>query len=122
MHKLSGPFISRRTLLKAGALSAALVALPVWSTKVIAQATNAMTAQVGSPGPNGLISFHAGWMIPLEDQKALLVLEEKKIKEAQAAAPKAAQNPGAATEVSKPTKKTWSEKLQDSWKQVKNYF
>jgi hypothetical protein len=55
-------------------------------------------------------------------QKALLVLEAKKIKEAQAAAPKAAQNPGAATEASKPTKKTWSEKLQDSWKQVKNYF
>jgi hypothetical protein len=50
------------------------------------------------------------------------VLEAKKIKEAQAAAPKAAQNPGAATEASKPTKKTWSEKLQDSWKQVKNYF
>jgi hypothetical protein len=81
-----------------------------------------LTAQVGSPKPNGLISFHAGWMIPAEDQKALLVLEEKKIKEAQAAAPKAAQNLDSANETSKPAKKTWTEKLQDSFKQVKNFF
>ena len=61
-------------------------------------------------------------MIPAEDQKALLVLEEKKIKEAQAAAPKAAQNLDSANETSKPAKKTWTEKLQDSFKQVKNFF
>lgn len=122
MHKSLDFFISRRTLLKASALSATLLALPAWSTKAIAQASSAVASQVRSSKPDGLISFHAGWVIPIEDQKALLVLEEKKIKEAEASAPKAAQNLAAATEASKPIKKTWSEKLQDSWKQVKSYF
>ena len=114
--------ISRRSILKAGALSAALLALPAWSAKVIAQTTSAVAANVGSPKPNGLISFNAGWMIPVEDQKALLALEEKKNKEAQAAAPQATQSTEASVDAAKPAKKTWSEKLQDSWKQVKSYF
>lgn len=122
MHNPLDSFISRRSLLKAGALSAAIVALPVWSTKVIAQSVNASAAQVANSKPNGLISFNAGWMIPAEDQKALLALEVKKNQEAQAAAPKSAQNPDAANEASKPVKKTWTEKLQDSFKQIKNFF
>ena len=114
--------ISRRSILKAGALSAALLTLPAWSTKVMAQASSAVAAKVGSPKPEGLISFNAGWMIPAEDQKALLALEEKKNKEAQAAAPQAPQSTNTSTDGAKPAKKTWSEKLQDSWKQVTSYF
>lgn len=114
--------IPRRSILKAGALSAALLALPAWSAKVIAQTTSEVAAKAGSAKPNGLISFNAGWMIPVEDQKALLLLEEKKNKEAQAAAPQATQFTEASVDTAKPAKKTWSEKLQDSWKQVKSYF
>ena len=114
--------LSRRSVLKAGAISAALLALPAWPTKVLAQASSAVSAKVGSPKPSGLISFNAGWMIPVEDQKALLALEEKKNKEAQAAAPNVPQAMDALVETAKPAKKTWSDKLQDSWKQVKGYF
>lgn len=122
MHKSLDFFISRRTLLKASALSLTILTLPAWSTKVIAQTSNAVPLQAGSPKPDGLVSFNAGWMIPVEDQKALLALEVKKNQEAQAATPKANQNPEAGTESSKSTKKSWTEKLQDKWKQVKDYF
>lgn len=122
MHKPSDFFISRRSLLKAGALSATLLALPAWSTKVIAQATGVVSSQVGSPKPSGLISFNAGWMIPAEDQKALLALEEKKKKEAQPVTQPTAADPVASAEATKPVKKSWGDKLQDTWKKVTNFF
>ena len=108
--------MSRRSLLKAGAISATLLALPAWSTKVIAQASSALSSHVGSPKPNGLISFNAGWMIPVEDQKALLDLEEKKKKEAQPVTQPTAADPVANAEATKPVKKSWGDKLQDNWK------
>jgi len=112
--------ISRRTLLKVGTVSAAILAVPTWSTKVIAQVNTAVTSRVGSPKPDGLISFNAGWQVPIDDQKALLALEEKKIKEAQAAKPPAA--PGAVNDATAPAKKSWGDKVQDTWGKVKNFF
>jgi hypothetical protein len=114
--------LSRRAVLKAGALTTIFLALPALSTKVLAQASNAIAEKMAGPKPNGLISFNAGWMIPAEDQKALLLLEEKKIKEAQASSAQVSQSTDASADGAKPTKKIWTEKLQDTWKKVKNYF
>jgi len=66
--------ISRRTLLKVGTVSAAILAVPTWSTKVIAQVNTAVTSRVGSPKPDGLISFNAGWQVPIDDQAARLAM------------------------------------------------
>lgn len=120
MHNLFRAPVSRRALLKIGAASAALLAIPAWSGKVIAQTSNAIASKLGSPKPDGLISFNAGWQIPVEDQKALLALEEKKIKEAQAAAPKG--TPVSADAQNAPIKRSWSDKVQDVLVKVKNFF
>ena len=120
MPNLLHASVSRRTLLKVGAVSAAILAIPAWSSKVIAQTSNVISSKVGSPKPDGLISFNAGWQIPVEDQKALLALEEKKIKEAQSAAPQVA--PGVGDVGPTPTKKSWRDKVQDAWGKVKSFF
>ena len=114
--------LSRRSLLKVGALSAILLAFPALPTKVLAQASNAIAEKMAGPKPNGLISFNAGWMIPAEDQKALLALEEKKIKEAQASSAQASQSTDESADGAKPAKKIWTEKIQDTWKKIKSYF
>ena len=115
--------ISRRSLLKGGAALAAILSIPVWSRKGIAQSANAIASKVGSPKPDGLISFNAGWQIPIEDQKSLLALEETKIKEAQAAtsqtAPSVATGPD---NLAKQANKGWKDKVQDAWSKVKGFF
>lgn len=119
---LSAP-ISRRSLLKGSVVLAVISSIPVWSSKVIAQGANAIVSRVGSPKPDGLISFNAGWQIPVEDQKSLLALEETKIKEAQAAtsqtAPSVATGPD---NLAKPVNKSWKDKVQDVWSKVKGFF
>ena len=124
MPNLFQTSLTRRSILKAGSLSVILLALSSFQSKVIAQGASVNTANTnqGSLKPNGLISFNAGWMIPVEDQKALLALEEKKNKELKAASVQAPQNPDASVELAKPAKKTWSEKLQEAWKQAKSFF
>lgn len=121
MPNLLHASVSRRTLLKVGAVSAAILAIPAWSSKVIAQTSNVISSKVGSPKPDGLISFNAGWQIPVEDQKALLALEEKKIKEAQAASPPQVA-PGVGDTAPTPTKKSWRDKVQDAWGKVTSFF
>jgi len=125
MHKILRLKLSRRAILKAGTISLALSALPFGISNSLAQTPNPPLPNGGSPKPTGLIAFNAGWMIPVEDQKALLALEDKKKEEAKALAPQSspAQQPNAApVEAAKPPKKTWTEKLQDSWKQVRSFF
>lgn len=122
MYKAANFKLSRRSALKTGVASLALALMPIWSAKSIAQ-----TANLSSPGgtgskPNGLISFNAGWMIPAEDQKALLALEEKKKKEVESATKPATADPVNNAEATKPVKKSWGDKLQDNWKKVTNFF
>ena len=115
--------ISRRSLLKIGAISGALLALPLWNSSAVAQSASNVTSKVIDARPDGLVSFNAGWAIPLEDKAALLVLEEKKIKEAQAAAPVAGgANTSGANDPVKAPKKSWGDKAQDAWNKVKNFF
>jgi len=125
MPKLLNTTISRRSLLKVCAISTALLTLPLWGTRAIAQSAGNTVAKAVQNQPEGLVSFNAGWAIPLEDKPALLVLEEKKIKEAEAAAPKSATaNASAGTEGGPAPKsnKTWGDKIQDAWSKVKGIF
>jgi PAB1-binding protein PBP1 len=96
------------------------MAISAWSIKAIAQTTNSVGSIVSSPKPDGLISFNAGWQIPVDDQKALLALEDKKIKEVQAASPQATM--GASDTPPTLAKKSWSDKVQDAWSKVRNFF
>ena len=115
MPKMLNVSISRRSVLKLGVISSALLALPLWGSQVIAHSA----PSVASKAPEGLVSFNAGWAIPLEDKPALLVLEQAKIKEAQAAAPQSAANPNTSV---KPANKSWTDKAQEAWSKVKGFF
>jgi hypothetical protein len=112
--------ISRRSVLKLGVISSALLVLPLWGNRAIAQSTPGGISKVA---PEGLISFNAGWAIPLDDQPALLALEQAKIKEAQVAKPQSAfQNSANPDATAKPVKKSWTDKAQEAWTKVKGFF
>lgn len=115
--------ISRRSLIKFGAVSGALLAMPFWGNNAIAQSTSGNAPKAVETKPEGLVSFNAGWAIPLEDKSALLSLEQKKIKEAQAATSQAGPSSAAGSDnLAKPTNKNWKDKAQDAWSRVKSFF
>jgi hypothetical protein len=119
MPKMLNVSISRRSVLKLGVISSALLVLPLWGNRALAQST----LGAASKAPEGLISFNAGWAIPLEDKSALLTLEQAKIKEAQAAAPQSAgQNSTNPPASAKPVNKSWTDKAQEAWNKVKGFF
>jgi len=106
----------------------ALVASSFFSKLVGAQ-----TADTKSPAPltapakiEGNVGFNAGWVIPLEDKKALLELEAQKKKAAEAkdasAKPAAPAAPAITEANGKPAKKTWGEKAQGWLDSVKAWF
>ena len=103
------------------------------ATSLVSKFVGAQTADPKSTAPltapvkiEGNIGYNAGWVIPLEDQKALLELEaqKKKAAEAKDASTKpAAPAAPAITEASgKPAKKTWGEKAQGWLDSVKSWF
>ena len=111
----------------------------LWSTtalvasSLVSKFVGAQTADPKSTAPltapvkiEGNIGYNAGWVIPLEDQKALLELEaqKKKAAEAKDASTKpAAPVAPAITEASgKAAKKTWGEKAQGWVDSVKSWF
>lgn len=113
--------ISRRSLLKLGAISGVLLALPMWSSRSIAQSLSSPASKGSEIKPEGLVSFNAGWVIPLEDKSALLALEEKKIKEAQASTSTSNTSSGDAAP-SKAAKKSLGDKAQEVWSKLKSFF
>lgn len=119
MPKLLNATISRRSVLKLSLVSSALLILPFWSNRANAQAN----LGGASKAPEGLISFNAGWAIPLEDKPALLALEQAKIKEAQAKAPQITSSSTTGSDSSvKPTNKNWMDKAQEAWSKFKGFF
>ena len=106
----------------------ALVASSLVSKFVGAQtADSKSTTPLATPVKiEGTIGYNAGWVIPLEDQKALLELEAQKKKAAEAkdaSAKPAAPVAPAITEASgKAAKKTWGEKAQGWLDSVKSWF
>mgnify|MGYP006283306683 CR=1 FL=1 len=122
MSSLTNFSITRRALLKMGAISVVLVA----NTGVVGRANGQGSVNSGTTSaadvtkPTGLISFNAGWQIPVEDQKMLLGLEQKKIQEAQAT--QVSTSTAAVDGEVKSVKKSWSDKLKESWLKVKGIF
>lgn len=115
--------ISRRSLIKLGAVSGALLAIPFWGNNAISQSTFGNVSKAVETKPEGLVSFNAGWAIPLEDKSALLSLEQKKIKEAQAASSQVAPSGAAGSDnLAKPANKNWKDKAQDAWSKAKSFF
>ena len=114
----------------------------LWSTtalvasSLVSKLVGAQTADPKSTTPltapvkiEGNIGYNAGWVIPLEDQKALLELEAQKKKAAEAkeastkpAAPAAPVAPAITEANGKPAKKTWGEKAQGWLDSVKAWF
>lgn len=120
MPRMINAAISRRSLLKLGVVSSALLILPFWGNRAIAQSK---PGTISKASPEGLISFNAGWAIPLEDKPALLTLEQAKIKEAQAAAAQSvAQNNANPNASAKTSNKSWTDKAQEAWSKVKGFF
>lgn len=114
---------SRRSLLKLGAVSGALLALPFWSGQAISQPVSGASSKTVESKQDGLVSFNAGWVVPLGDKADLLALEQKKIKEAQAAAPQQiSPNASGSDGALKPANKNWMDKAQDAWSKFKGFF
>ena len=111
----------------------------LWSTtalvgsSLVSKFVGAQTADPKSTAPltapvkiEGNIGYNAGWVIPLEDQKALLELEAQKKKAAEAkdaiTKPAAPAAPAITEANNKPAKKTWGEKAQGWLDSVKSWF
>ena len=111
----------------------------LWSTtalvasSLVSKFVGAQTADPKTTAPltapvkiEGNIGYNAGWVIPLEDQKALLELEAQKKKAAEAKdasnKPAAPAAPAITEANGKPAKKTWGEKAQGWLDSVKSWF
>lgn len=111
----------------------------LWSTtalvasSLVSKFVGAQTADPKTTAPltapvkiEGNIGYNAGWVIPLEDQKALLELEAQKKKAAEAkdasTKPAAPAAPAITEANGKAAKKTWGEKAQGWLDSVKSWF
>ena len=111
----------------------------LWSTtalvasSLVSKFVGAQTADPKTTAPltapvkiEGNIGYNAGWVIPLEDQKALLELEAQKKKAAEAkdasTKPAAPAAPAITEANGKAAKKTWGEKAQGWVDSVKSWF
>lgn len=117
MDRLLGIPLTRRSLLKAGIASSLAITLFPWVDSAKAQSSAGSIAKAVENKPDGLISFNAGWQIPLGDKAELLALEEKKIKEAQAK--QSNEKTVSTEEAPKNIKKGWLDKAQDLWIRAK---
>ena len=104
-------------------VASSLVSKFVGAQTVDPKSTAPLTAPVKIEGN---IGYNAGWVIPLEDQKALLELEAQKKKAAEAkdaiTKPAAPAAPAITEANNKPAKKTWGEKAQGWLDSVKSWF
>jgi hypothetical protein len=111
----------------------------LWSTtalvasSLVSKFVGAQTADPKTTAPltapvkiEGNIGYNAGWVIPLEDKKALLELEAQKKKAAEAkdasTKPAAPAAPAITEANGKAAKKTWGEKAQGWLDSVKSWF
>ena len=112
--------IHRRDLLKLG-VGSLLVALMSPFVYGQSSASNASkTADLSKSAVDGTVTYNAGWVVPLEDKAGLLDLEAKKTKEKE----ELNKQKTGATDVSaaKEKPKTFSNKIQDIFTKVKNFF
>lgn len=76
----------------------------------------------GSSKVDGVVSYNAGWVIPLEDKAPLLEVEAKKTKEQEELAKQKAGKSADALAPAKDKPKSISDKLQDFVSKIKAYF
>lgn len=115
--------MNRRQLLKLGASS---VLAGFMSPFAFAQSGNS-TVVAASPALtaskiDGVVSYNAGWVIPLEDKAALLEVEARKNKEKEDLDKKKSANPSANATDSADKTKSFSGKLQELLGKIKGYF
>lgn len=84
--------------------------------------STASTAQSTASKMDGVVSYNAGWVIPLEDKAPLLEVEARKNKEKQESDKQKSANPSAKAGDSSDKSKSLSGKVQDLLGKIKGYF
>jgi len=116
--------MNRRHLLKLGASSVLAVFM---SPLAFGQSKNstigaANVAQSSANAIDGVVSYNAGWVVPLEDKAPLLEVEARKTKEKEEADKQKSTNPSAKAGDSADKSKSLSGKFQDLLGKIKGYF
>ena len=114
--------MNRRHLLKLGASSvlAAFISPLAFGQSNTASATGA--AQSTASKMDGVVTYNAGWVIPLEDKAALLEVEGRKSKEKEDADKQKSVNPSAKAGELADKSKSLSGKFQELLGKIKGYF
>jgi hypothetical protein len=113
--------INRRQILKLGSLSALAVFMPsLISAKTISNVSTPKNVLL-EPQLDGNVTFNAGWVVPLEDKSQLLELESKKSKEKEEAAKRKAGESSQGNSA-KDKSKSLSDRFQNIWAKVKDFF
>ena len=113
--------MNRRHLLKLGA-SSVLAALMSPLAFGQANSSTASAAQSTASKMDGVVSYNAGWVIPLEDKAPLLEVEARKNKEKQDSDKQKSANPSAKAGDAADKSKSLSGKFQDLLGKIKGYF
>lgn len=122
MSNIAFPLNRRQALkLGAGSLLAALISPIVFGQSTKPPSVSGAAIQGGSK-VDGVISYNAGWVIPLEDKAPLLEVEAKKTKEQEDLAKQKAGKSADSSAQAKDKPKSISDKLQDFVSKVKAYF
>lgn len=116
--------MNRRHLLKLGASSvlAAFISPFAFGQTNTSGATTAGATQANIGKIDGLVSYNAGWVIPLEDKAPLLEVEARKNKEKQDSDKAKSANPSAKAGESVDKSKSLSGRFQELLGKIKGYF
>ena len=116
--------MNRRHLLKLGASSvlAAFMSPLAFGQSNSSNAAATSAAQSTVSKMDGVVSYNAGWVIPLEDKAPLLEVEARKNKEKQESDKAKSANPSAKAGDSADKSKSLSGKFQELLGKIKGYF
>lgn len=116
--------MNRRHFLRLGASSvlAALTSPLAFGQSNSSTTSAASAAQSTASKMDGVVSYNAGWVIPLEDKAPLLEVEARKNKEKQESDKQKSANPSAKAGDSSDKSKSLSGKVQDLLGKIKGYF
>ena len=111
--------INRREVLKlgVGVLTAAVISPFAFSQS---NKVNGSSGGESNPKLDGVVTYNAGWIVPLEDRSGLLELEAKKNKDAESAKQKTASATPPAN--SKENSKSIGSRFQEALAKVKSFF
>lgn len=113
--------INRRDLFKLGASALVTTFLSPFSLAQTQTSGAAGGSEIAKTAIDGMISYNAGWVVPLEDKNPLLELEAKKTKEKEDLA-KQKSGPTDASALSQEKPKSFSDRFQNALNKIKNFF